>query len=229
MSKIEKFTLGIATLALFIAIIGVAIFSGKTITITEKIIERFGGTTNFDTLELKEELAFTNASTTNLRLEQATSTLYFKGQNLYIPSDERMDSWYNGTGKELHVNMADWGFDSGTASSSIRVNVFATTTGPSLIKRLYDYTALTENINGSNTFLSRNFIYATSTTATTTNNLQMQEQGAGSGMITIPISGYLHFFIQQGDLMANDNNSFEPATSTARGIGDFFAHFFYHR
>ena len=232
MSKIQKITLGIATLALCIAI-GVAIFGGK-ITIIERIERAVGGVTNYDTLELKDELSFTNASTTNLRLEQATSTPYFKGQKLYIGSIQMMDSWYNDTGQDLHVSIADAGFNSGTASSSYRISLFATSTGPSTIKRLYDYTTLTEAINGSNSFLIKNFKYATSTTATTTNNLQMLKDGSGSGMITVASSSYMHLLIQQGDLIGSCsagtyNGTCESATSSNRGIGDFFAHFFYHR
>ncbi len=223
----NKIAIIIATLAL-VGVFGVAMFGGKTV-----IKEIVGGTTNYDVLEA-DEVAFKTASTTNIRIEYASSTPFVGAKRLYIGSGQRMDSYYNDSGYPLNVFVGAFGFNSGTASSSFRVNLFATTTGPATIASLYSFTALTEAINGSDTFLSRNFIYATSTTATTTNTLALQKVNSGSGMITIPASGYLHFFVQQGDLLGSctaggQAGKCESATSTARGFGDMFARVLYIR
>lgn len=65
MSKNEKFTMGIATLALVVAI-GVAMFGGGTTTIdrtiTNVIEKALGGVTNFDSLTLGEDLVVSGTS-----------------------------------------------------------------------------------------------------------------------------------------------------------------------
>ena|SRR3990167_4528613 len=221
---IDKKKLIIIATLIIVGVFGVAMYlGGKVKTLSLE------GATNFDTVQVSDEVAFTTASSTNIRTEQATSSPAMSVKRLYIGPGLRMDSWYNDTGYSVDVAIAMSGFNSGTASSSIRMSLFATTTGPSKIKSLYSYTTLTEAINGSNTFLMRNFIYATSTTATTTNNQQMLKQGSGSGVVTVPNAGYLHLFVQQGDLLNCATSSCETSTSSARGIGDYFARFVYFR
>ena len=219
----EKLSIGLAILALIVAL-SVAMFGGNG--------SKLGGTTNLDIVQV-DEAAFNNASTTNLLPAFASTTQYsyLKSQKLYLASGQYMDSFYNDTGVVLHVPTAFVGFNDGTASSSIKISLFATTTGPSKIKALYTYTTLTDAINGAGTFLVREYPYATSSTATTTDSLLAQNQGNGKNFIDIPIAGYLHFLVQQGDMLigCSVNKTCESATSTNRGIGDYFAQFLYVR
>ena len=224
----------IATLAL-VGVLGVAMFKGSFTKSDEGSPDKsLAGVTDLDTLRLGEdgELGHKSSSSTNVSVAAASSTqdTFLKAGKLYIGSGQRIDSWFNPTGQSIQVFYADAGFNSGTASSSFRIGLFATTTGPSQITRIFDYTALTEAINGANSFLIKNFVYATSTAATTTTSHMALKDGFGSGSITVPASGYLHFLVQQGDLLrCISSGSCETASSSARGPGDFFARFFYFR
>lgn len=107
--------------------------------------------------------------------------------NIYVPGESQIgdsiqktlagtigpgvtvSSWQNTTGSTVYVSEGIGGFTSGTASSSLRLALFATTTAPSTITSIDNFTSLT-NVSMKENFLF-NALYATSTTASTTNSL----------------------------------------------------------
>lgn len=231
MNKSDYFRSGVVAILIAVVALGVAIFrGGKT---TERIINSLGGTSIVDIIEV-DEVAFKNASSTNLTTQSASTTPFMALQRLYIPQGSRIEQWANPFSDPITVMLVDVGYNNGTASSSERWNVFATTSPIGVIVPRYDYTALTEAIVGADRFLTRNYIIASSTVATTTNSFALSDINRGSPLIQVPGSGFLYFLRQQGDLLTscsggNESGQCESATSTNQGVGDYFARFLYFR
>lgn len=126
----------------------------------------------------------------------------------------------NTTGRTLYVRYAQ-SSTSGTASSSVRVYFFATTTAT--VAASHAYTAIVP----SNLGLITGAIIATSSAASTTNSIK-QAATTGQGVIVVPDGYYLHSYVQQGDLQAGCSGSVcETATSTNRGWGTLTTWFDY--
>ena len=149
-----------------------------------------------------------------------------------ISAGTSIKSVRNNTGSTIWVDLTTQGWTSGTASSSYRIYIFATTTSASEITRVYDFTAFTEALNGPNTFLIAQ-TYATSTTATTTNNITNFHSGEiGNPVIEVASGDFVHTFIQVGDLTCELGGAVLPggcenATSTNRGFNPFFRFHYY--
>ena len=125
--------------------------------------------------------------------------------------------WYNDRGVQVFADNAIMGF-TGTASSSLRFSLFATTTNPANFVTSQAFTAA----NGTAGLqLIAPTTYATSTTATTTNSIIAK----ATGVVPIPSASYLVFYVQRGDASCVNLptlNGCEAATSTNRGITPFW-------
>ena len=192
MSKENKISIGIAILALVVAV-GVAMFGGKT------IIRNIAGgtnlTSNFD------EIAVNDASEKWERLELTSGV----DQAVF-------------TNRESFTQYAYFASitTSGTASSSYDIYLVATTT--SSIPDSHDFVALNlSQVN--NRVLFRDLSFATSTTATTTNSIMATAEARSLGVVPIPSGQSMILYMQQGDLQRNCGTGVcESATSTSRGF-----------
>ncbi len=150
-----------------------------------------------------------------------------------ITAGSRLSYWYNDTGSPVYVTPAVQGWSSGTASTSLRVAMYATTTQPTTTAAVLDYATPTDAIVGPSALLF-NQLYATSSTATTTNSAMATKAGTSNGAVTVPVGGYLVVLLQNASGVSNAPNPLcngatcETATSTKRGISTFFwrGHYF---
>lgn len=194
MSKENKISIGIAILALVVAV-GVAMFGGKT------IIEKVGGTLNVSNFD---EIAVNDASEKWEKLELTSG------------SDQAVF-----TNRESFTQFADFASitTSGTASSSYNLYLVATSTDS--IPNSHDYVELSLS-QTNHRVLFRNIDFATSTTATTTNSIMATKEGKSLGVVPIPSGHSLILYLQQGDLLrcatGQEAGKCENATSTARGF-----------
>lgn len=125
--------------------------------------------------------------------------------------------WYNNTGTQVFAHDGIMGF-TGTASSSYRFALFATTTNPANFVTSQAFTAANGTAGLS---LIAPTTYATSTTATTTNSVIAK----ATGVVPVPSASYLVFYVQKGDQSCASLpavNGCEAATSTNRGIIPFW-------
>ena len=130
------------------------------------------------------------------------------------------DSWKNTTGVQEFADNAIAGF-TGTASSSLRVIIFATTTNPANFVTSQAFTSVVAN----NATLLGATVYASSTTATTTNSVMSAIVNQSLGTLPIPNNSYLVFYVQRGDTNCVNLptvNGCEAATSTNRGAVPFW-------
>lgn len=155
----------------------------------------------------------------------ASTSIGFATAGGLIGPRQRVDYWQNTTGATVYVDSGLYG-TTGTASSTFNVSMFATTTSPTVLAARYDYTALTEAINGTASFLSLSHAIATSTVATTTNSQMELKMGRGNGVIAVPNNGYLITYLQQlplgGGGATCNGASCEAATSSMRGFSGLF-------
>lgn len=124
-------------------------------------------------------------------------------------------AWQNTTNGIVLANDAAYGF-SGTASSSFRFVLMATTTNPANFVTSQAFSAA--NSYATSTLIAGT-TYATSTVASTT------PARAGNGVIAISPGAWLVFFVQRGDTNCVNLptvNGCEAATSTNRGIVPFW-------
>lgn len=123
----------------------------------------------------------------------------------------------NDTGKTLFADFGAFENSSGTASSSYKVNLFATTS-TSVPASHWDVAVV-----ATSTGLLRNITIATSTTATTTNSVQAAALGAGNGGVIIPPNWSVFGFIQPFNAIAGVvAGQGEFATSSLRGFAPNF-------
>ena len=226
----DKKSFYIATLALIVAL-GVAIYVQsslstlsnnlqKIISQANTLIEKasakeVGGISNLDELVLSGALT-TASSTVQNQMTLASSTEKYVGNT--FAAGAQFGFWYNDTGRIAYADMGMFGWETGTASSSFRIAMFATTTNPNSFVTSQAFTAQNGtaglNLVGATTF-------ATSSTATTTNSYTTN----GTGIVPIANGAYLVTYLQRGDASCINLptlNGCEAATSTNRGFNPFW-------
>lgn len=224
MSKIEKITLGIATLALVIAL-SVAMFGrGKITTIIEKGLN-LSGVTNFDIIDVDEAVIRDTA-------EGWISGSIAEGSTY---SCEQLVSPVEGGAARtsaVWIYEADMGIPFGAvASSSYTMTLFATSS--SSVPPGYDFTT-TNQESASTTIIART-VYATGTTATTTSlwSLAMENIGVNLNRPVMAFAtDYVCAFVQINTTQSGaGRNTTEPATSTNAfsSSNQPFYHIKYHR
>lgn len=135
--------------------------------------------------------------------------------------DNEVEIWKNDTGKDAYVSLGDMVVPTGsTASSSVNVSVFATTS--SSIGTWADFGTLAE---GKRSIITA-VLVATSTTASTTSSVYAAANGKGNGEILVPNGSRVFGFLQQVTSLASiacaKSGACETATSSARGYNPKF-------
>lgn len=170
------------------------------------------------------------------QVSQPTTDLKVKGERAGVQNfadgatlGDVTELWYAGTlesqgdqavifrntsGKTVFADFASVNLTgSDTASSSMKVSIFATTT--SSVPNTQDFTALV----ATSTAMIDSYIVATSTTATTTNSVLAAVQAKGNGAVIIPNDWYVLFYMQTNSSVGCSNaGTCETATSTVRGF-----------
>lgn len=124
-------------------------------------------------------------------------------------------TWQNETGATTTIEYADWGFASGTASGTLDMLAFATST-PS-VQNAYNYAAYAPVLGAQSYTIFNSWGIATSTTGTTTStNLGPTADIMPNGTVEVPPNWYVHLFLQDITQICDDLHC-SSATSTDRG------------
>ena len=160
-------------------------------------------------------LTTTGASTLTLELTLGSTTIQYIGGALASGSDQTCYS--NATGGDIYVDDVLFGIPSaGTASSSYKGSVFATTT--STINDSMDFGTLSATSSG----LIVNHVFATSTTATTTSSSYSETNSEGNEAILVRTTENVCVYLQADHDVGCTDALCESATSTNRGFDPFF-------
>lgn len=179
-----------------------------------------GGTTNYDTLSLGEDLIVTDEST----LGEET----IKWVEGSIPSGSNQICEQISTATTT-IDLAEMGWSTGVASSTYVMGLFATTSA-TVSANYDDDAALTAMWTGGGYTGSQLIIpstsYATSTVGTTTSTMGASK-GMTNGEAIVPPSSYVCLYMLLDDVCMKSLLC-EPATSTARGMDPLYK-IRYHR
>jgi len=199
MTKIEKVIGGIAVFAVILALVGLVGGNQPVSKVIERVIERpLSGVSDFD------ELALQDAG-----VEDAVIDYH----QFVLGSGVTSDVWTNRTGTDVFVDYGSL-ITSGTASTSYRVFMFATTS--TSVASTNDFTLISAALN---TDIIRAWPLATSTTATTTDTVYAINDGINDGMPTRIRNGQSVIVYLQSTFFGPCSGSVcETATSTNRGF-----------
>ena|SRR3990167_4171882 len=199
MTTKEKVIGGIGVLALILALVGLVGGNQPVSKVLERVIERpLAGVTDFD------ELALQDGGVEDVVLDY---------HQFILGGGVTSDVWTNRTGTDVFVNYGSL-MTSGTASTTYRVFMFATTS--TSVASTNDFTLISAALN---TDIIRAWALATSTTATSTDTHYAIKDGRSDGSPTRIRNGESVIVYLQSTFFGPCSGSVcETATSSNRGF-----------
>lgn len=220
MDKKMKIIGGIAVISLVLAII--ALFSGGTNTVIERVTEQLGGGTNFDTIGL----------------DSSNGTIYFDYERGQLTAAEDQDVFTNNSGV---TRFYDFAAIEATATGTAAYRLYVVATSTSSIGDTHDFTALAVDRTDQDFLI--NWATGTTSAATSTNSLLLASRmtvalvasggggGGGTyaaysdGVVAVPAGHSLIIYQQKIDSAVCADVATLPclnATSTLSTSYDYF-------